>query len=473
MRPAGSVGTGRGAGMPSSRQGKLNVRSSRYGQQGREMTTAPNHAALVGHRPSSARLLPQSRTIASERPYSSPTRKRSIWMVNLFFGAGAAPTGSLLDSVAVEFQRQGWQVEVLAGSVPYNAAAVEGQARFGQAIHRLGGSWSQTTGIAGRFVAWLIFWLGVARFVFSRPLPAKVLLMTTPPFLHLLFVARNWFIRRKAEIIFWNQDTYPDVLAAVGLVKPRSMVFRLLRWLQKCGVQRVEKVIVLDQAMAAIYQSYGAKAIRIIPNWETYHESKFPDGDLLRCVHEAKKRCRHLVLYAGNYGWGHDLGILFKYLLSKPEQRDFFFLFVGGGEKWAEIKALADDGAPDCVGVFPYVPKAQVTALIDLADIGLVALEKACVGLLSPSKIHGYLASGKPLLYIGPPGSNVADAITRYHCGWQIDEHDGPALERCLRDIAAGREDLTELSHHALRAVAEQYNEHAAVQNIFEFVTLQ
>src|SRR5262249_2273152 len=53
---------------------------------------------------------------------------------------------------------------------------------------------------------------------------------------------------------------------------------------------------------------------------------------------------RYVVLYAGNYGWGHDLSILFDYLRRNRGQRDFFFLFVGGGEKGRGLAALARGG---------------------------------------------------------------------------------------------------------------------------------
>src|SRR5262249_7239606 len=142
---------------------------------------------------------------------------------------------------------------------------------------------------------------------------------------------------------------------------------------------------------------------------------------------------------------------------------------VGGGEKWTELRTLRNHGAP--VAAFPYLPKDQVFALLGLADAGLVALEKPCVGLMSPSKIHGYLLCGRPLLYLGPPGSNVADAIEQYQCGWQVDEKDGMALARCLDALAADGAALRAASAGALRAAAERYSEVVAVRDLMEFVT--
>ena len=55
---------------------------------------------------------------------------------------------------------------------------------------------------------------------------------------------------------------------------------------------------------------------------------------------------------------------------------------------------------------------------------------------MSPSKIHGYLACGKPLLYVGAARSNVGDAIETYGCGFRIDLRDPAAFEAVLARIA-------------------------------------
>ena len=137
---------------------------------------------------------------------------------------------------------------------------------------------------------------------------------------------------------------------------------------------------------------------------------------------------------------------------NNPQQRDFFFLFVGGGEKWPELLALREAHGSGCVAVRPYVADARLPALMRAADFGLVALERGCVGLMSPSKIHGYLAMGKPLIYLGPPGSNVAEAIEQFGCGVRADEADAAGLAGALAAVAAGRFDYAAACRNAARA---------------------
>lgn len=399
-------------------------------------------------------------------------RDNRIWLVNLFFGAGAAPTGALAESVAVGLQERGYRVEVLTGRAAYNAAAVGGGRRFSGVVHHLHSGPADASGFFGRLFSWLAFYLGALWFAFTRVPPRRVLIMTTPPFLHGVFVLRNLLARRPSELILWNQDTYPQVLAAVGLLRASSAAYRALAALQRWMTSRTPKVIALDRAMARIMAAHGSRRTVIIPNWAISWgtDDGRPPDELAGPIASARQAYRFVVLYTGNYGWGHDLSALFGYLKNNPGQRDFFFLFVGGGEKWPELEKLRAADGLDCVRVHPYVPKSRFPALIRAADFGLVALERGCVGLMSPSKIHEYLALGKPLIYVGPTGSNVADAIEQFGCGVRADEKDPEGLARCLGAIAAGTFDYAAASRNAARAGASRYAEPVALGDLLGFI---
>jgi glycosyltransferase involved in cell wall biosynthesis len=320
-------------------------------------------------------------------------------------------------------------------------------------------------------LTWLSFYASVVLFALTRRLPAQVVLLTTPPFLHAVFRVCNWFALRKARIILWNQDTYPEILAAVGLMKKSSWRYRSLTRLERWGLKRVDQVVVLDGAMARILVGQGAPAVRVIPNWEVATEKTVAfGGDLDKVLAQARRHYRYIILYTGNYGWGHDLSIVLDYLSANGHQRELFFLFVGGGEKWDELVSLRRIHDIECMDVFGYVPREQVGAIIERADFGLVALERSCVGLMSPSKIHGYLALGKPLLYIGPEGSNVAEAIDAYGCGWRVDEKDTVGLTSWLDRIRSPEFDQSGYADSARHAFACRYSEEVAIAEFVELL---
>lgn len=385
-----------------------------------------------------------------------------LWLVSLFYGEGAAPTGTLAESAACALEQAGYRVTVLTSASAYNGRYCEARRAFGGRVKRLFCRPRDARGAAGRALSWATFTLRVACYALFRRPPDVVLVMTTPPFLHAVFVLRNLIARRKTRVVLWSQDTYPEILASVGLLRRRGLGYRCLQAVQRWATSRVDAAVVLDEAMGRIVRGHGAPEVRIAPNWES-DANPGADSPQVRQLREllgaARERFRYIVLYSGNYGWGHDLAPVLCYVRENPDQSDFFFLFLGGGEKWEELSAAQRDTGSSCVRVRPYVARESLPSLLRAADFGLVCLETACAGLMSPSKIHGYLAAGKPLVYLGPPDSNVDEAISRFACGWRVDPDDAEAFAALLVRLAQPDFDYPQYAARALQAHDQWYSE--------------
>jgi glycosyltransferase involved in cell wall biosynthesis len=391
---------------------------------------------------------------------------KRVWLVNLYFGAGTAPTGALAESAARGLLARGWDVEVLASRAGYNARLPDDDQTFAGHVHWRYSIFRDARGVLGRLLCWGNFYLAVAWWIFTRPLPDKVILLTTPPFLHVLFIVRRWLTRPRVELILWNQDTYPEVLAAVGLARRHAVLYRLLQKIENWGVSRLDRVIVLDDGMRKRLAEHGAHHIAVAPNWDIASPAADPPPahPLLERIQQAKERYRFIVIHTGNYGWGHDLGPALRFVQEHPEQRLFFFVFLGGGEKWPHLTQWYAATQPDSVAIASYVPAAVLNQALRAAHFGLAALEEPCVGLMSPSKIHGYLACGKPLIYLGPPGSNVAEAITAYDCGFIVPPTAAGAWERLVEQVAAADFPYEQYARQAVRAFEERYQEDVGVE---------
>ena len=82
-----------------------------------------------------------------------------------------------------------------------------------------------------------------------------------------------------------------------------------------------------------------------------------------------------------------------------------------------------------------YVPKEETPAVMAGADGALITLDERSLGVMSPSKLHANLAAGLPILYVGPSGSNVDEAITASGCGRSLREGDVDGLVDAVRGL--------------------------------------
>src|SRR5262249_30317913 len=68
-------------------------------------------------------------------------------------------------------------------------------------------------------------------------------------------------------------------------------------------------------------------------------------------------------------------------------------------------KRLRAEGIP--VARTPPVPLEQLSALLAAADAHLIALRPQFSGIVLPSKVYGCIASGRPIIFVGPRSSDV------------------------------------------------------------------
>jgi len=157
--------------------------------------------------------------------------------------------------------------------------------------------------------------------------------------------------------------------------------------------------------------------VTVIPNWEP--AAMFPPGEVTAPWHKAGElglADRFVVLYLGNTGYGHQFDTVLD-AAARLAADPVTFLFVGGGQRWKELSDEVAARRLSNVVMHGYVPKDETAGIMAAADCALITLRDDALGVMSPSKLHANLAMGLPIIYVGPRGSNVDDAIRGHDCG--------------------------------------------------------
>jgi glycosyltransferase involved in cell wall biosynthesis len=102
--------------------------------------------------------------------------------------------------------------------------------------------------------------------------------------------------------------------------------------------------------------------------------------------------------------------------------------------------------------VLPYQPREALGEVLSAADLHLVTQAAGTEGQVVPSKLYGILAAGRPCLYIGPAGTEVAMTVGEHGVGscvlpgdvegavaavraWRHRQREGEAFERRAREV--------------------------------------
>ena len=237
-----------------------------------------------------------------------------------------------------------------------------------------------------------------------------VIAMTSPPLVS--FLAALMVPLKARKLLFWSMDLNPDEAIAAGWLRPRSIAARLLsRWMLY-SMNRAERIIALDRFMCDRIRAKGIAAdkIAVVPPWAHDDQVHF-DAEARR-----RFRDRHglsekfVVMYSGNHSPCHPLDTLLAAAERLAEHPEIVFLFVGGGSEFRKPLALERGGVPN-IRCLPYQAQEELAGSLSAADLHVVVMGSAFVGIVHPCKVYNILAVGARFLYIGPEESHIADLM--------------------------------------------------------------
>jgi glycosyltransferase involved in cell wall biosynthesis len=354
-------------------------------------------------------------------------------LLNQTFYPDVMATGQYLSEVAVRLIERGHQVTVVTSRRAYDKPETVFPkketwrgiriCRVGSTGFGKGAKWRRAADFASFIVAccWRLAWL---------PRHDTVVALTTPPLISFIgaWLARYW----RASFFYWVMDFNPDQAVAAGWLRADSLPGRLLERMSRFSLRQAKKVIALDRFMRERIVAKGippAKVV-VIPPWSHDTEVKFdPEGRVrFRKAHGLEGK--FVVMYSGNHSPCHPLDTLLAAARQFAADPGIAFCFVGGGSEWRKIQQKvagrwsADYGRRSEVGgqstlnsqlstilCLPYQPLDKLAGSLSAADLHVVVMGDAFVGLVHPCKIYNILSVGAPVLYIGPHPSHLSEVL--------------------------------------------------------------
>jgi glycosyltransferase involved in cell wall biosynthesis len=175
-----------------------------------------------------------------------------------------------------------------------------------------------------------------------------------------------------------------------------------------------------------------------------------------------------LVLYSGNMGRAHDLATPLAAARILRDRDDVSFLFVGDGGKRAEVERATRE-FPN-VRLAAYRPRESLSASLSAGDVHLVTLAEGLEGLIEPSKAYAAMAAGRPAVYVGPQGSEVARTLRSEACGLAVENGDAEGLACAVADLASDPARRAAMGERGRRAIEGHLGRAAATKRFRELL---
>lgn len=389
-----------------------------------------------------------------------------IIFINRYFYPDHSATSQLLTDLAFALAREGRDVRVITSRQAYDNPLSElpaVESVNGVSIIRV---WTSRFGrrrLWGRAVDYVTFYISAAwRLAMTAAQDDVIIAKTDPPLISVMAAAVVKL--RKATLINWIQDLFPEVASALGINGINVLAPVLLK-LRNASLRTAKINVVLGNRMAEriIAQGISSERIRVIHNWADGKDIKpLTRGDN-QLREEWGLRNGFVVGYSGNMGRAHEFRTIIDAAELLKDEAGIVFLFVGDGayRAWLE-REVAKRGLGNVI-FRPYQERGRLTQSLGVADVHLISLQPSLEGLIVPSKFYGIAAAGRAVLYIGDPDGEIPRIVRREKCGLTVSPGDSETVANCLRQWSLNRELVSEMGKNARTAFERRFDKEQAL----------
>ncbi|MBU9296690.1 glycosyltransferase WbuB [Burkholderia multivorans] len=252
----------------------------------------------------------------------------------------------------------------------------------------------------------------------------------------LLNAPAGWLVARMTGAHAWIhiQDYEVDAAFNLGMLKG-SLLKRMVLALERGLLKRFDTVSTISGKMIEHAARKGVDTRRLVhfANWADTH-SIYPlkRPSELRATLSISSNAT-VVLYSGNMGAKQGLDVLAEAAQRLVSRDNLVFVFCGNGPARDDLIARCG-GLGNC-RFMELQPVSRLNELLNLADIHVLPQRADAADLVMPSKLTGMFASGRAVIAMASPGTELHDVVARR--GVVVPPGDPDALASAIDALAA------------------------------------
>ena len=254
---------------------------------------------------------------------------------------------------------------------------------------------------------------------------------------------------RRVPIVLSIQDVYPESLISLKKVRPETCVARLLTWLDAGTARIASAVVVISEGAEELYsrnRGIARERIHRIANWLAKEDQPTVEMGQRRRSLWGIGTDAFLIVFAGNVAAACGIESVISTVSGLGEELSVRLLIAGSGSAVENCRNVADRHASGRVDFSGPFLAAETFAILSAADILILPTQGDQSLVCMPSKLISYMMSGRPVLAVARPESDLARVVKESGCGWVVDAGDSKALAQLLGTIAAlDRSELTRM----------------------------
>jgi colanic acid biosynthesis glycosyl transferase WcaI len=366
-------------------------------------------------------------------PKASMQQSAKIVVVSQHYPPDHSTTAAIMVAIATHLASQA-PLLVLSGTPGSANQETIGSGR--PAVVEIKNRMAAKAALIRRATAEIFFTIRVFVALLGRLRAGDVVVTVTAPFMLPYAVAAAAMCKRARSVLIMH-DLFPDVLVMAGILKPSSLVAKLIRGANALMFRVLGAVVIIGRDTEALllrYRGLTRERICFIPNWATLapHVRPIdPDGPYRR------SSARFVVGLSGNLGFTHDPDIVFEAARALRDDPDIHFMLSGWGIGFERLKGLQSVANLPNVSLVERVPEQDLEAFLSAADAWLIPYRKDLAGVSVPSRFYNLLAIGRPVILVSEANAEAALTVSEHGLGWVVEPGRPDDLAKAIRSASS------------------------------------
>lgn len=351
------------------------------------------------------------------------------------------PSAVMVEELAKDISKQGWQVSVAAGYPHHpHGRLYPGYIKKLLSIDTQNGfrvirSWHLINPNPGLISRALVMLSQASAYFFAAKVSPRpnVIISYGPPLIGPLIsslIAR----KNQARLLTLIYDMYPDIAVEMGYLKNPALIWAACK-LENLIYRRSDKIGVLSEGFRqTLIEEKGVdpEKVVLIPVWLDVRDIAPMSRDNPWRREFGISLDKFVVLYAGTIGLISGAEIVVDVARKLESHKDIFFLFVGDGYARDRVEAKVREFGLKNIGVLPFQPRERLSEVQATADVSVVTLVPGRGKTSVPSKVLGYMAAARPVIAAVDKDCDTAELIRKAECGLVVPPDQAEALSEAI-----------------------------------------
>ena len=320
----------------------------------------------------------------------------------------------------------------------------------------------------------ILSWLKFIFFTFFKMIFARkgtlIFIATNPPLLLIV----TWFINKIRDLpyVVLVYDIHPDVEIKFTALKENSIVVKIWRFLNQHALEGSCAVYTIGDVMAEkLSKQFDAsktqlKYVGVIPPWADTKKIKPIKKSLNPLAKKLDQMDCTTVLYSGNMGISHDIDSILKAAKLLKKRTDIKFLFFGEGKKWKSAREFVEIERLNNVQILPLESELNMPYALALGDISIASLDRGAEGLMVPSKIYYYMASGSAVIGICEGKNDLAQSLSKGNFGFTVPPGECKRLTARILSLVNDSSKLKNFKDNARSTCVSYYSRKVCIEKL-------